>query len=129
MKVKFDWFYVRSDFLELGCSSGYDNNIVSVLSECLIFILCVFIHLYILLSVCDNDLFVFHTSGGLQQPQPTMPQQSYPAAYPGLYQAKCSSVNKNNYVYTEELFVSSLLRSTARHKTGMTQKFVIRLNY
>jgi len=51
-----------------------------------------------LFSVCDNDLCVFHTAGGLQQPQPPMPQQSYPAAYPGLYQAICSSVNKNNYI-------------------------------
>jgi len=40
-----------------------------------------------LFSVCDNDLCVFHTAGGLQQTQPTMPQQSYPAAYPGLNQA------------------------------------------
>jgi len=52
----------------------------------------------LLFSVCDNDSCVFHTSGGLQQTQPTMPQQSYPAAYPGLYQAKYSSVNKNNYI-------------------------------
>jgi len=48
----------------------------------------------------DNDLCVFHTAGGLQQPQQTMPQQSYPAAYPGLYQAKYSSVDNSNYTHT-----------------------------
>jgi len=40
----------------------------------------------------------FYTAGGLQQTQPTMPQQSYPAAYPGLYQAIYCTVNRNNYI-------------------------------
>ena len=52
------------------------------------------LYVYLFISVCDNDLCVYHTAGGLQQTQPTMPQQSYPAAYPGLYQAKyCKILN------------------------------------
>jgi len=75
----------------------------------------VYLFTSVLFSVCDNDLFVFHTAGGLQQPQPTMLQQSYSAAYPGSYQAKYSSVTDNNYVYTEELFIGGLFKVTTKN--------------
>jgi len=67
-----------------------------------------------LLSVCDNDLCVFHTSGGMQQTQPTMPQQSYPAAYPGLYRAIYSSVdvNYNKYMHLVKRVWSSTVSIT-----------------